>query len=119
MPPVGLTRVLPRSAKPVENRRPRICERSPKAPGAYCAGARDAAKSRNLAARNFPLRPARFDPMTRVCCVLASALFFTTIVSAAEEQRPKPPIRGLVSMGAFKFVGSGGDPVNTLEPLNA
>ena len=22
-------------------------------------------------------------------------------------------------MGAFKFVGSGGDPVNTLEPLNA
>jgi len=57
--------------------------------------------------------------MTRVCCVLASALFFTTIVSAAEEQRPKPPIRGLVSMGAFKFVGSGGDPVNTLEPLNA
>src|SRR5262249_39272735 len=31
----------------------------------------------------------------------------------------KPGLRGLVSMGAFKFVGSGGDPVNTLEPLEA
>jgi hypothetical protein len=31
----------------------------------------------------------------------------------------KGPIRGLVSMGAYHFVGSGGDPVNTLEPLNA
>ena len=31
----------------------------------------------------------------------------------------KAPIRGLVSMGAYRFVGAGGDPVNTLEPLNA
>jgi hypothetical protein len=31
----------------------------------------------------------------------------------------KPPIRGLVSMGAYRFVGYGGDPVNTLEPLDA
>jgi hypothetical protein len=31
----------------------------------------------------------------------------------------KGPIRGLVSMGAYRFVGYGGDPVNTLEPLNA
>ena len=31
----------------------------------------------------------------------------------------KAPIRGLVSMGAYRFVGSGGDPVNTLDPLNA
>ena len=37
----------------------------------------------------------------------------------ADAQPAKPAIRGLVSMGAFKFVGSGGDPVNTLEPLNA
>ena len=37
----------------------------------------------------------------------------------ADEPRIKPAIRGLVSMGAFKFVGSGGDPDNTLEPLNA
>jgi hypothetical protein len=35
------------------------------------------------------------------------------------QDHVKPPIRGLVSMGAFKFVGSGGDPVNTLDPLNA
>lgn len=41
---------------------------------------------------------------------------------AAEAPAPagiKPAIRGLVSMGAFKFVGSGGDPVNTLAPLDA
>ena len=31
----------------------------------------------------------------------------------------KPAIRGLVSMGAYRFVGAGGDPVNTLEPLRA
>jgi len=31
----------------------------------------------------------------------------------------KPPIHGLVSMGAFKFVGSGGEPINTMDPLNA
>ena len=31
----------------------------------------------------------------------------------------KAPIRGLVSMGAYRFVGYGGDPVNTLEPLDA
>jgi hypothetical protein len=41
------------------------------------------------------------------------------VLISAEDEKVKPPIRGLVSMGAFKFVGSGGDPVNTLEPLNA
>jgi len=40
--------------------------------------------------------------------------------SGAQESRDiKRPIRGLVSMGAYRFVGYGGDPVNTLEPLNA
>ena len=34
-------------------------------------------------------------------------------------QDTKAPIRGLVSMGAYRFVGYGGDPVNTLEPLDA
>ncbi len=29
-----------------------------------------------------------------------------------------PPIRGLASMEAYRFVGTGGHPVNTLEPLN-
>ena len=40
-------------------------------------------------------------------------------VQAAHAEDVKVPIRGLVSMGAYRFVGSGGDPVNTLEPLNA
>lgn len=46
----------------------------------------------------------------------------TAMPPAAKDddgKAPKPAIRGLVSMGAFKFVGSGGDPVNTLEPLDA
>ena len=55
----------------------------------------------------------------RCCSVLAAATLFATLAWAAEEERRKPPIRGLVSMGAFTFVGRGGDPVNTLEPLNA
>jgi hypothetical protein len=37
----------------------------------------------------------------------------------ARAEDIKAPIRGLVSMGAYRFVGYGGDPVNTLEPLNA
>src|SRR4051812_11828339 len=37
----------------------------------------------------------------------------------AADPQIKPPIRGLVSMGAYRFVGKGGDPINTLEPLNA
>jgi hypothetical protein len=37
----------------------------------------------------------------------------------AADPQIKPAIRGLVSMGAYRFVGKGGDPVNTLEPLNA
>jgi hypothetical protein len=37
----------------------------------------------------------------------------------AQDVRVKPAIRGLVSMGAYKFVGAGGEPVNTLEPLQA
>ena len=37
----------------------------------------------------------------------------------AADPQIKPPIRGLVSMGAYRFVGQGGDPVNTLAPLDA
>jgi hypothetical protein len=40
-------------------------------------------------------------------------------VKASHAEDIKVPVRGLVSMGAYRFVGSGGDPVNTLEPLNA
>ena len=49
----------------------------------------------------------------------AAGILAGGILLAAQDGHVKPPIRGLVSMGAFKFVGSGGDPVNTLEPLNA
>jgi len=47
-----------------------------------------------------------------ICAIASTALI-------AQEVRVKPAIRGLVSMGAYKFVGYGGEPVNTLEPLNA
>jgi hypothetical protein len=51
--------------------------------------------------------------------ITALAVALTGAVGLAQDSHVKPAIRGLVSMGAFKFVGSGGDPVNTLEPLNA
>ena len=54
-----------------------------------------------------------------VAVAIAGVLLFTARTGDAGAQAAKPAIRGLVSMGAFKFVGSGGDPVNTLEPLNA
>jgi hypothetical protein len=41
------------------------------------------------------------------------------LASPSQAQDIKPPIRGLVSMGAYKFVWLGGDPVNTLAPLDA
>lgn len=49
-----------------------------------------------------------------VCAVLA-----LLPLNLARAEDIKAPIRGLVSMGAYRFVGAGGDPVNTLEPLNA
>ena len=49
---------------------------------------------------------------------LACAGLLLLPVDLARAQDIKPPIRGLVSMGAYRFVGYGGDPVNTLEPLN-
>jgi hypothetical protein len=50
---------------------------------------------------------------------LAAALLLLLTGSLAAEPASKPPIRGLVSMGAFRFVSNGKDPDNTLEPLNA
>ena len=50
-----------------------------------------------------------------IACV-ASLLLLPSLSLA---QDTKPPIRGLVSMGAYRFVGYGGDPVNTLAPLDA
>jgi hypothetical protein len=57
--------------------------------------------------------------MRQWATVAVVALIVASGTLAAAEPGVKPPIHGLVSMGAFKFVGSGGDPVNTLEPLNA
>jgi hypothetical protein len=56
---------------------------------------------------------------TRQWALGLATLLASGVLLGAQDSRVKPPIRGLVSMGAFKFVGSGGDPVNTLEPLNA
>jgi hypothetical protein len=39
------------------------------------------------------------------------------IVGSPAAAEPKPSIRGLVSMGAYKFVVNASDPVNTLEYL--
>src|SRR3954462_6657511 len=55
---------------------------------------------------------------TRQALGLAT-LLASGVLLGAQDSRVKPPIRGLVSMGAFKFVGSGGEPVNTLEPVEA
>ena len=51
--------------------------------------------------------------------LLAGTIVFTTLAGAAQAQDIKSPLRGLISMGAYRFVGAGGDPINTLDPLNA
>ena len=53
------------------------------------------------------------------CLFIACAALLLPPAGAAHAQDIKPPIRGLVSMGAYRFVGYGGDPVNTLAPLDA
>jgi hypothetical protein len=56
--------------------------------------------------------------LTSCRLILACAMLALLPTSLSQAQNVKPPIRGLVSMGAYRFVGAGGDPVNTLEPLN-
>ena len=51
--------------------------------------------------------------------ILAFAVLYFPPVTLSRAADIKAPIRGLVSMGAYRFVGKGGDPVNTFEPLNA
>lgn len=55
--------------------------------------------------------------LNRLMLACAVLYFLPATLSGAADI--KTPIRGLVSMGAYRFVGQGGDPVNTLEPLNA
>jgi len=47
---------------------------------------------------------------------IAIALLAAASIANAQE---KAPLRGLVSMGAYKFVVRAEDPDNTLAPLNA
>jgi hypothetical protein len=51
--------------------------------------------------------------------MLACTLLLLLPANLSRAEDIKVPIRGLISMGAYRFVGYGGDPVNTLEPLNA
>lgn len=55
--------------------------------------------------------------LNQLMLVCAALYFLPATLSRAGDI--KAPIRGLVSMGAYRFVGKGGDPVNTLAPLNA
>jgi hypothetical protein len=48
--------------------------------------------------------------------MLACAALCFLLPNLSRAENIKAPIRGLVSMGAYRFVGAGGDPVNTLEP---
>ena len=52
----------------------------------------------------------------------ALSIFALALIAfaAPAQAQTKPPIRGLVSMGAYKFVAfPGTQPVNTMAPLNA
>jgi hypothetical protein len=51
-----------------------------------------------------------------ICAMLSLSPGEATL---AADPQIKPPISGLVSMGAYKFVADGGNPINTLAPLNA
>jgi hypothetical protein len=48
--------------------------------------------------------------------MLAGATLCVLTLSAASADDIKAPLRGLVSMGAYRFVGSGGDPASRLTP---
>jgi hypothetical protein len=55
----------------------------------------------------------------RLLAICAMLLLPAAGSAIAADPAIKLPIRGLISMGAFRFVGKGGDPINTLETLNA
>jgi hypothetical protein len=56
---------------------------------------------------------------SRYRLMLAGTVLFLIPGNLSRAEDIKVPIRGLVSMGAYRFVGQGGDPVNTLERLDA
>ena len=55
--------------------------------------------------------------LTTCRLMLACASLAVLVPSLSHAQTPKQPIRGLISMGAYRFVGAGGEPVNTLTPI--
>ena len=55
-----------------------------------------------------------FTKCRPVLVLAASALLAPSLSHA---QAPKPPIKGLISMGAYRCVGAGGAPDNTLEAV--
>jgi hypothetical protein len=57
--------------------------------------------------------------VARKTALVGAGLLLLLSGHPAQSQSVKPPVRGLVSMGAYKFVGSGGQPVNTMAPLLA
>jgi hypothetical protein len=69
-----------------------------------------------IATSASPVEECMFSHRTGL--ILACAMLLPVNSSLADPEI-KPPIRGLVSMGAYRFLATGGDPVNTLEPLNA
>ena len=58
-------------------------------------------------------------PFWRAGALAVALAIAATSIPARADDPIKPPLRGLISMGAYKFVGTGGDPVNTLDKLNA
>jgi hypothetical protein len=50
--------------------------------------------------------------------MLACAALALLPMPSSQAQDAKPAIRGLISMGAYRFVGAGGHPNNTLAPLD-
>ena len=55
--------------------------------------------------------------LTSCRLMLACATLAMLVPALSHAQAPKQPIRGLISMGAYRFVGAGGEPVNTLAPM--
>lgn len=51
--------------------------------------------------------------------VAALAIALSPAQTHAQPSTVKLPLRGLISMGAYKFVAKGTPPVNTMAPLNA
>ena len=68
----------------------------------------------------MPVKHTRKDAMTdyRTICWPARSVR-DAAAGASQAQDIKSPCVALISMGAYRLVGAGGDPVNTMDPLDA